>query len=202
MHNISINNVAVKPREIKMEIKVVSKTNRANKPWVGADNEILTALIESGKHPVEVAPMIGRTESAVRQQMCNLGLRLGDVKSKMHRQKVAEEAARAKAAQIAKDKAAEKAAKKATDQNNNYQVPVNMAQMGLLFSQMDDMYDRSRNVSRDVNDMKSFLVDTHNKAEIVRQDLEKTQQSIKAHIATSVALNVITLTVLAWITLS
>ena len=53
-----------------------------------------------------------------------------------------------------------------------------------------------------MNDMKSFLVDTHNKAEIVRQDLEKTQQSIKAHIATSVALNVITLTVLAWITLS
>lgn len=181
MRNISINNVAVKPRETKMEIKVMSNKKRTCKPWKPAHNEILTMLIESGKHPHEIAPMIGRTEAAVRSQMSKLKIYT-------------------KAEIKGKQKTTQREPK--VVKNDNHQVPVNMAQMGLLFSQMDDMYDRSRNVSSNVNDMKSFLVDTHNKTEIVRQDLEKTQQSIKAHIATSVALNVITLTVLAWITLS
>lgn len=185
MRNISMNNVAVKPREIKMEIKVMSNKKRTCKPWKPAHNEILEMLLESGKHPSEIASMMGRTENAVRTQMTKIGVYTKDeAKSYSKPKTVLREP---KTVQIAKTKEP---------------APVNMAQLGLLFSQMGDMYDRSRIVVRDVNDMKSFLVDTHNKTEIVRQDLEKTQQSIKAHITTSVALNVITLTVLAWITLS
>ena len=163
-----------------MEYKVMKKPTTKREPWTAQQHELLKLMVEDGRQLPEMVKIFGRTDSAIRKRMSDLGLSLKEVKAKqktVHRE-----------TQVIK--------------KDNYQVPVNMAQMGLLFSQMDDMYDRSRNVSRDVNDMKPFLVDTHNKAEIVRQDLEKTQQSIKAHIATSVALNVITLGVLAWITLS
>jgi hypothetical protein len=181
MRNISMNNVAVKPREIKMEIKVMSNKKRTCKPWKPAHNEILEMLLESGKHPSEIAPMMGRTENAVRTQMTKIGVYTKDeAKSYSKPKTVLREP---KTVQIAKTKEP---------------APVNMAQLGLLLSQMDDMYDRSRVVVRDVSDMKSFLIDARDKAGAAIDDLKQTQQMAKA----SMVLNAITLGALAWIILS
>jgi hypothetical protein len=176
MRNTSINNVAVKPREIKMEYKVMKKPTTKREPWTEQQHELLKLMVEDGRQVPEMVKIFGRTDSAIRKRMSDLGLSLKQVKVKpktVHREP-----------KVIK--------------NDNHQAPVNMAQMGLLFSQMDDMYDRSRNVSSNVNDMKSFLVDARDKAENALEELKQTQQMVKA----SMVLNTITLGALAWIILS
>lgn len=160
-----------------MEIKVMSNAKRTHKNWSGADNEILTMLLDSGKHPTVIANMIGRTESAVRTQMSKLGVYTKDAK-----------AAPKKFNTVPKK----------TDNENQAGAPVNASQLGLLFSQMYDIHERSRTVVGNVNDMKSFLIDARDTASSAVEQLKQTQSMVKA----SLALNAITLGVVAWIILS
>ena len=160
-----------------MEIKVMSNTKRTHKPWSGADNEILTMLLDSGKHPTDIAGMIGRTENAVRTQMSKIGVYTKDVKA---------------APKIVKT------GPKKIDGDRPVTAPISQAQVGLMFSEIDSIHRRSRDTNKAISGMAEFFDLSEERLAQVADESKQMQTMIKA----SLALNSITLGVLAWIILS
>lgn len=160
-----------------MEIKVMSKANRTNKQWSNADNEILTVLLESGKHPTDIAGMIGRTENAVRTQMSKIGVYTKESKV---------------APKIVK------AGPKKIDGDRPVTAPINQSQVGMMFSEIDSIHRRTRDTNKAISGMSEFFDLSEERLTQVADDLKNTQAMMQV----SLALNGITLGVLAWIILS
>lgn len=160
-----------------MEIKVMSNAKRTNKHWSGADNEILKVLLDSGKHPTDIAGMIGRTENAVRTQMSKLGVYTKEPKV---------------APKIVK------AGPKKIDGDRPVTAPINQSQVGLMFSEIDSIHRRTRDTNKAISGMSEFFDLSAEKLAQVSEQSNQAQTMIKA----SLALNAITLGVLAWIILS